>query len=161
MAWRDRHGVSKVAGLAWPRITCEVAPSKIDKHHGRGYDCGWPVLRKAAKVRPEVRWHDLRHTCASHLVSGTWGRAWRLEEVQAVLGHSSSTTTQRYAHLAPEALMGAARAATAAWAEPVTTNAPSDHVVAAKKTEPTGPRKVGSKVGSHVGSKAKTAGGVK
>ncbi len=40
---------------------------------------------------------------------GTWGRAWTLEEVCAVMGHSSITVTQRYAHLAPDALHKAAR----------------------------------------------------
>jgi len=30
-----------------------------------------------------VRWHDLRHTCASSLVSSAWGRPWRLEKVAA------------------------------------------------------------------------------
>jgi hypothetical protein len=55
-----------------------------------------------------VRFHDLRHTCASHLVSGTWGRRWSLEEVQRVLGHGSRSTTERYAHLAEDALDHAA-----------------------------------------------------
>jgi len=43
--------------------------------------------------------HSLRHTCASLLVSGAWGRAWSLREVQELLGHASITTTERYAHL--------------------------------------------------------------
>jgi len=48
-----------------------------------------------------VRWHDLRHTCASSLVAGWWGRAWHLEEVCEYLGHSGIGITRRYAHLAP------------------------------------------------------------
>jgi integrase len=55
-----------------------------------------------------VRWHDLRHTCASSLVAGWWGRRWRLEEVKEMLGHSSITVTQIYAHLAESALTAAA-----------------------------------------------------
>ena len=55
------------------------------------------VWRSGGK-RP-VRWHDLRHTCASSLVAGWWGHAWRLEEVKEVLGHSSIVVTQRYTHL--------------------------------------------------------------
>jgi hypothetical protein len=51
--------------------------------------------------------HDLRHTCASHLVSGTWGRAWRLEEVRDYLGHSNISVTQRYAHMSPQAMRAA------------------------------------------------------
>ena len=57
-----------------------------------------------------VRWHDLRHTCASSLVSGAWGRPWRLEEVAKVLGHSSIQTTQVYAHLATSVVQEAAYA---------------------------------------------------
>jgi integrase len=55
-----------------------------------------------------LRWHDLRHTCASSLVAGWWGRPWRLDEVREMLGHSSVMTTERYAHMAPGVLIGAA-----------------------------------------------------
>lgn len=44
------------------------------------------------------RIHDLRHTCAAWLV--TAGAA--LMEVRDLLGHSSVTTTEIYAHLAPD-----------------------------------------------------------
>lgn len=44
--------------------------------------------------------HILRHTCASRLVQG--GRP--LTEVQKWMGHTCFTTTQRYAHLAPDQL---------------------------------------------------------
>jgi len=57
-----------------------------------------------------VRWHDLRHTCAAALVSGMWGRRWSLEEVKGLLGHSSISITERYAHLADSALRAAAAA---------------------------------------------------
>jgi integrase len=57
-----------------------------------------------------VRWHDLRHTCASSLVAAWWGRTWRLDEVRDVLGHTSITVTERYAHLAPGVLAEAGRA---------------------------------------------------
>jgi integrase len=65
-------------------------------------------LRRAAGIERHVRWHDLRHTFASSLVAGWWGRAWRLDEVRDLLGHSSVTVTERYAHLAPSALAKAA-----------------------------------------------------
>lgn len=46
------------------------------------------------------RVHDLRHTCASWLVSA----AVPLYEVKELLGHSSIEMTERYAHLAPDNL---------------------------------------------------------
>jgi integrase len=66
------------------------------------------ILKRAGITRP-FRWHDLRHTCASSLVSGWWGRRWSLEEVREVLGHQDLKTTQRYAHLATDAIASAAR----------------------------------------------------
>ena len=65
-------------------------------------------LRLCAKAGlPGLRLHDLRHQYASLLVNG--GRS--LVEVQAILGHSSPTVTQRYAHLSTRALQEAAGAA--------------------------------------------------
>lgn len=60
--------------------------------------------RKRAGIERRVRFHDLRHTCASHLLMGTWGVRLSIEEVSAWLGHSSTAVTQRYAHLAPDHL---------------------------------------------------------
>jgi integrase len=65
------------------------------------------VAAKRHDGRP-VRWHDLRHTCASSLVAGWWGRPWRMDEVRDLLGHSSITVTERYAHLSSSALRSAA-----------------------------------------------------
>lgn len=50
----------------------------------------------AAGLR-EVRWHDLRHSFASQLVSA----GVPLRQVQEWLGHSTIMMTMRYAHLAP------------------------------------------------------------
>lgn len=63
-----------------------------------------------AGIKRRVRFHDLRHTCASHLVQGTWGPAMRLEDVRQWMGHSSITVTTRYAHLSPTGLRGKALA---------------------------------------------------
>lgn len=71
---------------------------------------GWASWLRAAGIDRRVRVHDLRHTCAAALVSGMWGRAWRLEEVRDQLGHSSIKVTERYAHLANTALRLAAQA---------------------------------------------------
>lgn len=82
-----------------------VWPSRSEAWHSDGYDAGWvDKWRRKAGVRRGVRFHDLRHTCASHLLQGTWApslleRPLRLEEVRDWLGHEDIATTQRYAHL--------------------------------------------------------------
>ena len=50
-----------------------------------------------------VRFHDLRHTFASHLVMAGVD----IRTVQTLLGHKDISTTMRYAHLAPDHLKGA------------------------------------------------------
>jgi hypothetical protein len=79
----------------------------------------WAKVVEGLGVIPHIGrkpwWYLLRHTCASSLVSGWWGQRWRLEDVRAVLGQSDIKTTQRYAHLTPEAVQGVAGEAHAAW----------------------------------------------
>ncbi len=58
----------------------------------------WKAWKLAAGLERPVRWHDLRHTCATLLLCGAWGRAWSYEEVKEMLGHSSVKVTERYAH---------------------------------------------------------------
>lgn len=66
----------------------------------------WDTARRAANL-PTLRMHDLRHTFASFLVNGGCS----LYEVQRLLGHTNSKTTQRYAHLSQSALSEAMRVA--------------------------------------------------
>lgn len=56
----------------------------------------WQKIRATAGV-PDVRWHDLRHSCASILIQN--GAS--LAEVAAQLGHKNIATSKRYAHLVP------------------------------------------------------------
>lgn len=58
---------------------------------------GWAKWVKAAGIKRHIRWHDLRHTCATSLLAGWWGRKWTLDEVCSFLGHHSVTVTERYA----------------------------------------------------------------
>ncbi|HIE0523758.1 TPA: tyrosine-type recombinase/integrase [Stenotrophomonas maltophilia] len=62
----------------------------------------WAKAREACGLQ-HVRWHDLRHTCASWLVQA----GVPLHTVSEVLGHSSMAMTRRYAHLSPEHLSDA------------------------------------------------------
>lgn len=64
---------------------------------------------EVAGVERRVRFHDLRHTCGTHLAAGTWGRRWAATEIKAFLGHSDLRVTERYIHIAGEALATAAR----------------------------------------------------
>ena len=57
---------------------------------------GAPLCK--ARGHGHCRFHDLRHTAASNLVKS--GRS--LFEVGTLLGHSSTSMTARYAHLAIE-----------------------------------------------------------
>jgi integrase len=68
----------------------------------------WAGVRAEADL-PHLRLHDLRHQFASFLVND--GRT--LYEVQAILGHSSSKVTERYAHLSTKTLQEAASSASA------------------------------------------------
>jgi len=55
-----------------------------------------PLLRRAGL--PDIRWHDLRHTCATLLLS----RGTHPKLVQHLLGHASiQLTLDRYSHWIP------------------------------------------------------------
>ncbi len=101
---------------AWRKHAPGVGSALVFPAHGGGcyspgYDASIGRALARAGVR-RVRFHDLRHTCASGLIAG-WlaGQPWRLEDVQRMLGHESRTTTERYAHLAPDGIRALAKAA--------------------------------------------------
>jgi integrase len=80
-----------------------VFPSPVTGRPCASLHFPWHRIRTEAGLS-DVRLHDLRHTFASLLVNeGT-----RLYRVQRLLGHANAKATQRYAHLAPEALADAA-----------------------------------------------------
>lgn len=125
-AWLARDGVRRISGPVFfrgddmPPVTRDGTPrTGLGEQHRRGYDAGWAARwRESLGIRPDVRFHDFRHTFASHAIQGSWGKRWSLEEVQAALGHASRTTTERYAHLAPDHAANAARAARMEWSLP-------------------------------------------
>ena len=71
-----------------------VFPALRGAGHYTGTPKVWRKIRIAARIE-DVRLHDLRHSFASIAVSG--GAS--LPIIGALLGHTDSATTQRYAHL--------------------------------------------------------------
>lgn len=94
----------------WPMETGKKKGQRHpDTYDGRWRDYGTkkkphPGWKTRAGIARHVRFHDLRHTCASHLVMGTWMPALPLIDVRDWLGHSNISVTQQYSHLAPEGL---------------------------------------------------------
>lgn len=63
----------------------------------------WAVIQTAADIE-DVRIHDLRHSYASMAAAGGMS----LPQIGALLGHNSTQTTARYAHLADDVLQRSA-----------------------------------------------------
>jgi len=90
VVYRSLLAIRRIPGSPW--VFC--------KKNGERYG----NIRKAfegAKKRAEIvdfRFHDLRHTFASHLVMAGVD----LKTVQELLGHKSFEMTLRYAHLSPD-----------------------------------------------------------
>jgi hypothetical protein len=108
-------------GLMFPT----PAQEKQSKSGGRGWAGGarrqvgktppaWKTVKKKLGQR-KIWWHLLRHTCATSLLCGWWGRRWSLEEVAKMLGHSSVKVTERYAHLMASELANIAAESHAWW----------------------------------------------
>jgi integrase len=98
---RQRQSVvDKVVPLRAPE---HVFRGAGDKAHTCRLEKDWFVIRAAAGLE-DVRFHDLRHSYASMLVSAGLS----LPVIGAMLGHSKSATTQRYSHLADKPLRDAA-----------------------------------------------------
>lgn len=111
LRYKKENGIIRGIGL--------VFPAYHGGCHCKGYPTNWIDRKQKGQSRKGVRTlagidrnvhvHDLRHTFASHLVMGSWGRTWNLYEVKEVLGHESITTTERYSHLLPDSIANAAK----------------------------------------------------
>jgi integrase len=76
--------------------------------HYTGIERAWQRIRASAGLA-DVRLHDLRHSFASHAVMAGMS----LPMIGKLLGHRRTSTTQRYAHFADDAVQIAAEQATA------------------------------------------------
>ena len=82
-----------------------VFPAYRGDEYYEGTPKVWKRIRSMAELK-DVRLHDLRHSFASIAVSG--GAS--LPIIGALLGHTNSSTTQRYAHLSDDPLQAASDA---------------------------------------------------
>lgn len=90
-AWR---AASPVSDWIFPAAGDLAAPIPENE-----MTCMLRRVGRASKVQG-LAWHLLRHTCASRLTAANVN----LRTVQMILGHSSTLVTERYAHLAPDAM---------------------------------------------------------
>lgn len=85
-----------------------VFPGKYGAEHIQQLRSVWDYVRDQTGLG-EVRVHDMRHSFASLAVSA----GVPLKTIGGLLGHSSVTTTNRYAHLYDDDLRNAAAAVNA------------------------------------------------
>jgi integrase len=75
-----------------------VWPAKLGGRRQEGKaPKGWKQWVRDAGINRRIVWKDLRHTCATALLAGWWGRKWTIDEVCQHLGHSSVKVTEIYA----------------------------------------------------------------
>lgn len=125
---RAVEAAAKAAGLTISLRYIEVLRSqararadrarRAERMYARGYDFGWSdtpyrdannVLQVRAGwmtklgIEHRIRFHDFRDTSATHLLSGSWGERWSINEVSHHIGHKDTKVTEeRYAHLTAE-----------------------------------------------------------
>lgn len=58
------------------------------------------AMAEKAELDDRLHFHSLRHTTGSWLAM----RGVPIQQIQSILGHSTSRVTERYSHLAPKAL---------------------------------------------------------
>jgi integrase len=89
--WNAERNQGREEGLT-SKYVFTYARRTIDR-----VDRAFRAALKRAHIE-DFRFHDLRHTAASHMVM----RGASLKEIQEILGHTTMTMTLRYAHLGEE-----------------------------------------------------------
>jgi integrase len=114
-AWRE-HGLVFPSNIGTP-----MEPRNLVRH--------FKTVLKRAGLPPTIRFHDLRHSCATFLVAqGVHPRV-----IQEILGHSDIQTTMGiYAHVLPEVQRAAAASIDALFPD----QPPADPAASSDTTEP-------------------------
>lgn len=81
------------------KISKYVFPSSTGHNYYHGFSLAWARLKK--RINLDHRFHNLRHTFASHLASS--GKV-DIYTLKTLLGHQDVSLTMRYAHLSNEAV---------------------------------------------------------
>lgn len=81
------------------KISDNVFPSSTGKNYYCGFNLAWTRLKR--RIGLTIRFHDLRHTYASHLASS--GKV-DIYTLKTLLGHQEISLTMRYAHLTDQAV---------------------------------------------------------
>ncbi len=100
------------AGQRGTHVIVKGKPKRAAKGGTHVYVDRFHEAIRIAGITRRVRWHDMRHTTGTSLVSGAWGAPWSLEEVRVQFDHSTVAVTQRYAKFMPEVRKRAARKVT-------------------------------------------------
>ena len=88
----SKEATAFLSGFAWRDRLPWVFPGKYSDQALTGIKRPWAMVCAQAGIE-DARIHDIRHTVATYIAAtGT------LQSAQAVLGHASSKTTERYAH---------------------------------------------------------------
>jgi integrase len=110
----DKHKNGKPHSVPLNEMAMAVLMRQVGKHPARVFTYGgepiqqvstkaWYAALQRAGIE-DFRWHDLRHTFATwHRQAGT-----PTHELQRLGGWKTGAMVERYAHVAPEALQGAA-----------------------------------------------------
>jgi integrase len=110
----NQHKNGKPHAVPLNELACGVLHKQLGKHPTRVFTYrGQPIVQVNTKAWSnalkragieDFRWHDLRHTFATwHRQAGT-----PTHELQRLGGWKTGSMVERYAHVAPEALQGAA-----------------------------------------------------